>query len=222
MYFGSESPFCSGNFSQTISKCDKTVNACVVNPCNSVPEIRELLNSASFTEISNSDECTYISDSNSITCDPAAEVLDTSSSADGLPYDSPTSVTVMPDDDAPDAIQSIKSFKLKYTKNLIISHYNINSIRNKFIEIAPLLTDGCIDIFGITETKLDDSFPNEQFKIPNFKHERQDRSRHGGGIMVYVRDTIPHRINKGVHEGIEYACGQCVNNFLIREIRINT
>ena len=105
----------------------------------------------------------------------------------------------------PSTYHSVKTFKLKHPKKFI-SHYNINSVRNKFLEISPLLVDGCLDIFGITETKLDDSFPHEQFKIDDFKHVRQDRNSHGGGIMVYVRDTIPHRFNKGTFAGID-----CVN-----------
>ena len=111
-------------------------------------------------------------------------------------------VSYIPDASSPS--HPIKRFKMKYPKNMIISHYNINSVRNKFIEIESVLIDDCIDIFGITETKLDESFPRDQFKVNNFKLERQDRDSRGGGIMVYVRDTIPHRIEKGTHEGIDF------------------
>ena len=85
-----------------------------------------------------------------------------------------------------------------------MAHYNINSVRNKFVEILPLLSAGCLDIFGLLETKLDESFPLDQFRVNNFKLVRQDRDCYGGGIMVYVRDTIAHRVNKGVFEGIDY------------------
>ena len=79
---------------------------------------------------------------------------------------------------------------------MIISHYNINSIRNKFSEMRQLLDANLIDILGLSETKIDDSFPLNQFSIANYKLYRQDRNSRGGGIMIYVRDSIPHRIIK--------------------------
>ena len=64
-----------------------------------------------------------------------------------------------------------------------------------------------VDILAIAESKLDDSFPSEQFSIPNYKLHRQDRDSHGGGIMIYVNGCIPHRLIKdhtGVYMGIEF------------------
>ena len=90
---------------------------------------------------------------------------------------------------------------------MIISRYNINSIRNKFVEISPLLADLDIDILGIAETIINQSFPSAQFSVQNYKLYRQDRDDRGGGIMVYINDSIPHRLVKeytGVYMGIDY------------------
>ena len=47
----------------------------------------------------------------------------------------------------------------------------------------------------ISETKLDESFPNGQFKIPGYALPcRLDRNQFGGGIMVFVREDIPSRV----------------------------
>ena len=43
----------------------------------------------------------------------------------------------------------------------------------------------------MSETKLDESFPDAQFKINGFKLYRNDRNEHGGGVVVYVRADIP-------------------------------
>ena len=43
----------------------------------------------------------------------------------------------------------------------------MNSLRYKFDEIKSLVS-GKIDVFVINETKLDSSFPTEQFSIPGF------------------------------------------------------
>ena len=44
----------------------------------------------------------------------------------------------------------------------------------------------------LSESKLDESFPPEQFKIEHFRIPfRLDRTSHGGGILLYVREDIP-------------------------------
>ena len=48
--------------------------------------------------------------------------------------------------------------KVKY-KNIFFCHSNVNSIRNKFVSIEELIKR-TFDIFLISETKIDDSFPN--------------------------------------------------------------
>ena len=47
----------------------------------------------------------------------------------------------------------------------------------------------------ISETKLDESFPNGQFKIPRYDLPvRLDHYQFGGGITVFVREDIPSRV----------------------------
>ena len=87
----------------------------------------------------------------------------------------------------------LKNARFKGAKNGIIGHLNINSIRYKFDNIADLLKDNLVDIFSITETKLDDSFTHAQFSYMGYKVHRKDRTSSGGGIMTYVRSDIPHR-----------------------------
>ena len=93
-----------------------------------------------------------------------------------------------------DTLFELRNFRLKHPKNMIISHYNINSIRNKFHEMKTILELQLCDVFGVSETKLDNSFPMSQFCITNYKLYRQDRNARGGGVMLYIKDTIPHRI----------------------------
>ena len=50
---------------------------------------------------------------------------------------------------------------------------------------------GKIDILLISETKLDDTCPLSNFKIPVFSNLfRRDRSSYGGGILFYIREDI--------------------------------
>ena len=50
-----------------------------------------------------------------------------------------------------------------YAKNTIIGHLNINSIRNKFDTLDNVVK--AFDIFLISESKLDNTFPLNQFAI---------------------------------------------------------
>ena len=62
---------------------------------------------------------------------------------------------------------------------LIIAHLNINSLRNKFEFLISLIKDNT-DFLMISETKLDQSFPTNQFMIngfsASFRLERNDKS----------------------------------------------
>ena len=54
-----------------------------------------------------------------------------------------------------------------------------------------------IDVLLLSETKLDETFPLEQFLISGFaKLLRLDRNSKGGGIMLFIRDNIPFRLLK--------------------------
>ena len=51
---------------------------------------------------------------------------------------------------------------------------------------------GNIDIFIITETKLDKSFPSGQFLLHGYSEPfRLDRNQFGGGLLVFIREDIP-------------------------------
>ena len=91
-----------------------------------------------------------------------------------------------------DPYKQLSKFCKKNSKRMIFSHMNINSLAPKFIEIQDILAKGFSDMFFISETKLDDSFPNAQFHVPSFSTHRIDRNAHGGGLLCYVKETIPH------------------------------
>ena len=69
--------------------------------------------------------------------------------------------------------------KIRSPDKLILGHVNVNSIRNKFDSLMYML-DKNVDIFLISETKLDDWFPSAQFKIGLTTPYRYDRNDKGG------------------------------------------
>ena len=85
----------------------------------------------------------------------------------------------------------LRNVKLKNTNRLILGHLNINSIVGKFDNFKVLIENN-IDVLVLTETKIDTSFPNTQFRIDGFSAPfRLGRNRFGGGGLIYVREGIP-------------------------------
>ena len=84
----------------------------------------------------------------------------------------------------------LKSLRTKNLNKMMIGHLNINSVRNKFQQFEHF-TNGYVDVMLLSETKIDDSFTNAQFKMSGFHVPfRKDRNKHGGGLLMYVNDEI--------------------------------
>ena len=77
---------------------------------------------------------------------------------------------------------------LQNPKNVILGNLNVNFLRNKIEAVEELMRNN-IDISLFSETKLDETFPNQQFKISGYKMLRRDRNKHGG-IIFYINENI--------------------------------
>ena len=74
---------------------------------------------------------------------------------------------------------------------LIFGNLNINSINSKFDQMKFLL-QGNVDILVLTKTKLDNSFPTNQFLIEGYlKPFWLDRNRNGEGLLVILEKLYP-------------------------------
>ena len=73
---------------------------------------------------------------------------------------------------------------------IILGHLNVNFLRNKFESLQEQI-NGNVDILLISETKLDNSFPNGYFLIKGYSTSyRLDRDAQGVGIMLFTREDI--------------------------------
>ena len=94
------------------------------------------------------------------------------------------------------ATVTLQNLRLENPNRIMSGQLNINSIRNKFEMLTSLIANE-IDVLLLSETKLDETFPLEQFLISGFaKLLRLDRNSKGGGIMLFIRDNIPFRLLK--------------------------
>ena len=99
---------------------------------------------------------------------------------------------------------SVTAHRLQNAKNVTISALNVNSLRNKIGVVEELIKNN-VDICLLSETKIDENFPNKQFKINNYKTFRRDKNKHGGGILFYINENIPCKLinNEIIQSNIE-------------------
>ena len=90
---------------------------------------------------------------------------------------------------------TLRDLRSKHPKNVFLGHLNVNSLRIKFESLNELIKD-TFDIFLVTESKLDSSFPDSQFSIPGCRIVRKDQNRNGGGILFYINEGIPFKVIK--------------------------
>ena len=88
-----------------------------------------------------------------------------------------------------DCFTELKTFRFKNPKKLILGHLNINSLRNKFESIKRIISPN-FDIFLVSETKLDESFPHNQFSISDYKMFSQDRNCFERGLCICVKENV--------------------------------
>ena len=91
-------------------------------------------------------------------------------------------------------LDHLRELRVNNPKKVTLGHLNINSIPNKFNGIMEIVKKQ-LDIFLISETKIDESFPDAQFNCNGYaKPHRKDRILGaGGGLLLYVNENIPSR-----------------------------
>ena len=75
-------------------------------------------------------------------------------------------------------------FRKTHKRNFIFVHVNMNSYRHKFAPTQELLRGRFVDLLIISESKLDESFPNSQFDVEGYTIHRQDKSASSGGLIL--------------------------------------
>ena len=83
---------------------------------------------------------------------------------------------------------------IKHVNKLIIFHLNISFLKNKFEFLVEFIR-AKVAILMISETKIDESFPWDQFKINGFNAQfKLDHNSNGEGIMLFVREDISAKL----------------------------
>ena len=105
-------------------------------------------------------------------------------------------------------IDQLQTLRRKFLKNALIGYLNINYLKNKIVDLRPIVQDLDFTFLAIAETKLNNVLKSAQFRIDGYycpDEFRRDRTYNsGGGLLVYVRKGIPcKRIRKLENDEIE-------------------
>ena len=119
-----------------------------------------------------------------------------------------------------DENKSLMQFCELYPNKIKIAHIIIDYKRNK-LDLLSDQVKGNGDIFMISETKTDESFPVCQFEIDWFSTPfRVDRDQKVGGIMLYFREDLPEKLlsidrtNKSCFVELNLKCTKWLINYL--------
>ena len=108
--------------------------------------------------------------------------------------------------------KSDENISLKYdqlsSKGIKFVHLNIVSLLKYHEEIKQIMFENEIQVLALNETRLDSSIADSEMYIPHYSLLRKDRDRNGGGVAIYVHESI--HINLVSHDSLERLEALCI------------
>ena len=89
---------------------------------------------------------------------------------------------------------NVRKFDQLSQKGLKFCHLNVASLLKNLDEIRLLLKENDIDVFALNETRLDDNVSDSEISIPGYNIVRKDRNRAGGGVAMYVKNSMDFQV----------------------------
>ena len=92
---------------------------------------------------------------------------------------------------------------------MIIASLNVNSLLSYHDEVVLLVNEQGIHFLALIERKIDKNWSSESLHIEGYKFERLDRSRNGGVVDFYIRDTFKYIVRKDAPtSSLELICAE--------------
>ena len=106
--------------------------------------------------------------------------------------------------------EAVRENRLKYVNNPLTGYLNINSLRNKIVDLREIILELSLDYLVLCETKIDESFPTAQFYIKGYEVRiRRDRDKHGGGLIEFLKNGfISKRLKEYETKQSESICSE--------------
>ena len=111
-------------------------------------------------------------------------------------------------------------FNLPKHRGFKIAFLNIASLPKHIDELRLNMQHQYLDILVLNETRLHETISNSEISIDKYTLVRNDRTRHGGGVAMYIRNSINFNLRNDLHdEALEFLCVEIskpkVKQFLI-------
>ena len=87
---------------------------------------------------------------------------------------------------------------LGHRKGLAIGSLNSNSLLPHIDELRCFIKEKEFHILALYETKLKNTIADDLLKIKGLTLYRNDRNRHGGGVAVYVAESLNHHTRNDI------------------------
>ena len=96
--------------------------------------------------------------------------------------------------------------RIRSKKGLKMVSLNVNGLKTHLDELKLLMNVLEINIL-LNETKLDSSMHEQITEITGYNQQHLDRSRFGGGVSIYVRNSIMYTSRYDIpHDNLEMLC----------------
>ena len=107
-------------------------------------------------------------------------------------------------DDVPS--QSINTYSslnkaLHKNQGMKIGCLNVRGLLGKIDEIKLILTECKFDIMGVCETFMDCNISDKEISVQGYSFVKKNRTRHGGGVLLYVKHDIDYNELTGLTGG---------------------
>ena len=90
---------------------------------------------------------------------------------------------------AKETSKTFRGLRRKHPKNVFLETFHVSLLWNRFESLNELIKD-TFDVFLMSESKLDSTFSDSQFSIPNYCIVWKNWNKNGGGILFYIKEEV--------------------------------
>ena len=87
-----------------------------------------------------------------------------------------------------------------HRKGMSFIHLNVRSLLPKISELSVILHRTKASVMAVSETHLDSSISNNEVNIQGYTMIRRDRNRSGGGVCLFIKDTVSFNVRQDLEE----------------------
>ena len=98
-------------------------------------------------------------------------------------------------------------------RGMKFAHVNIVTLPGHLTDVNALLEETNLDVFAVTESRLDATFPDCTVCPSNYVCYRKERNRFGGGCAIFVKDKWPSKRRRDLEsDSLEMVCVEICPN----------